>query len=254
VITVSAISYLNTLPFVYGLENHSIRKDIELQYHTPAQSAKKLSEGTVDIGIVPVATIPYIKNNLILPFWCIGAEKKVASVMLCSGKPLSEIKSVILDSESATSAMLVRILASRYWGISPLFVTEVIVEDTLDISDTYLLIGDKALRHSGEFEFVYDLAQEWIAFSNLPFVFACWTANRELDRDFVSAFCDALELGVRNIEKAVEADSRGFDKHYAIRYLIENVSYSLTDKKKAGLTEFWRLAMAEHMSKVRWFG
>jgi len=254
VITVSAISYLNTLPFVYGLENHSIRKDIELQFHTPAQSAKKLSEGTVDIGIVPVATIPFIKNNLILPQWCIGAEEKVASVMLCSGKPLSEIKSVTLDSESATSALLVRILASRYWNIVPLFVTEVIAEDTLDTSEAYLLIGDKALRHSARFKFVYDLAQEWIEFSSLPFVFACWTANRELDRDFVNAFCDALAFGVRNIERAVERDSRGFEKNYAIRYLRENVSYKLTDKKKAGLTEFWRLAMAEHMSKVRWFG
>ncbi len=253
-ITVSAISYLNTLPFVYGLENHSIRKDIELQFHTPAQSAKKLSEGKVDIGIVPVATIPFIKNNLILPLWCIGAEEKVASVMLCSGKPLSEIKSVILDSESATSAMLVRILASRYWNISPLFVTEAIVEDSLDTSKSYLLIGDKALRQSHKFEFAYDLAQEWIEFTRLPFVFACWTANRELDRDFVRSFSDALEFGVMNIEKAVESDSRGFDRNYAIRYLRENVSYSLTDNKKAGLTEFWRLAMAEHLSKVRWFG
>lgn len=252
-ITVSAISYLNTVPFVYGLENHPVRKDISLQFNTPAQSAARLMEGSADIGIIPVAMIPFVKNNVILPEWCIGAESAVASVLLCSGKPLDEIESVILDSESETSVMLVKLLASLHWKITPVYRRENIIPGSLDPSLSYLLIGDKAIRYSEKFRFVYDLAREWIDFTSLPFVFACWTANRELDRDFVAAFCDALEYGVRNIEAAAVRYPNGFEREYILKYLTENVSFRLTDNKKAGLNEFWRLAMAEHMSKVRWF-
>ena len=83
-ITVSAISYLNTVPFVYGLEIILSGK-ISLQFNTPAIAAR-LIEGSADIGIIPVAMIPFVKNNVILPEWCIGAESAVASVLLCSGK------------------------------------------------------------------------------------------------------------------------------------------------------------------------
>jgi len=254
VICVSAISYLNTVPFVYGLENHSIRKDIDLQFHTPAESARRLMEGKADIGIIPTAVIPYVKNNMIIPGWCIGAEGKVASVLLCSGKPLEKIETLYLDSESRTSAMLTRILSSSFWKISPEFKEHSVSADHVDFKKSYLLIGDKALRLGSKFEYVYDLAEEWLKFKELPFVFACWTANRELDPGFVKEFNEALELGVNNIESAVEAYRNGFSREYALKYLAENVSYRLTDTKKRALNEFWRLAMAEYMSKVRWVG
>jgi len=253
VITVSAISYLNTIPFVYGLENHPIRRDIALQFNTPAESARRLMDGSADIGIIPVAKIPFVENNLILPDWCIGAESRVASVLLCSGTPLQDIKKIVLDSESETSVLLVKILASKYWKISPEFVKEDLSQMPIDPTGSFLLIGDKALKLSSNFKYVYDLALEWVEYTSLPFVFACWTANKKLDRDFVSGFCDALAYGVLNIEKAAESYPNGFERGYIIKYLNENVSYNLNGNKKAGLNEFWRLAMAEHMSKVRWF-
>jgi len=253
-IRVSAISYLNTIPFVYGLQNHPVSKYIDLEFSTPAESAQKLINGATDISIVPVAVIPDIRNNLIFSDYCIGAEGKVASVLLCSGVLLDKIKAIHLDSESRTSAKLIQILAERYWKIKPEFVPFNFSEEDVDLNGSYLLIGDKALRRGDEFKYVYDLAQEWINFKSLPFVFACWTANCDLDPGFVADFNDALKFGVDNIDKAVEKYTNGFNKEYALKYLAENVSFNLSADKRKGLAEFWSLALDELKSKVRWFG
>ena len=221
---------------------------------TPAQAAEKLQKGYTDIGIVPVAIIPQVENNVIISDYCIGAEDKVASVLLCSGKPLGQIKEIYMDTESRTSVLLTKVLAMHYWKISPDYLDYSFYKDSLDLSRSYLLIGDKALKYGQDFEYVYDLAEEWINFKHLPFVFACWTANRDLDPSFVAEFNDALKFGVENIEKAVERNSLGFNKEYALRYLSNNVSYNLNADKRAGLSEFWSLALEELKSKVRWFG
>ncbi|OFY42958.1 MAG: hypothetical protein A2X18_00495 [Bacteroidetes bacterium GWF2_40_14] len=253
-IRVSAISYLNTIPFVYGLENHPVRKKIDLEFCTPAESAERLKDGKTDIGIVPVAIIPYLENNLIISDFCIGAEGKVASVLLCSGTPIEKTDHINLDTESRTSVMLTKILARDFWKISPVYSDFNFSEGTLDKSKTYLLIGDKALRHGHDFEYVYDLAEEWIKFKNLPFVFACWTANNDMDPAFIAEFNDALRFGVENIEKAVDKYPSGFNKEFALKYLANNVSYNLNADKRAGLSEFWSLAPDELKSRVRWFG
>lgn len=253
-IRVSAISYLNTIPFVYGLQNHPVSKYIDLEFSTPAESAQKLSNGLTDISIVPTGAIPEIKNNLIFSDFCIGAEGRVASVLLCSGVPIEQVTKVYLDKESRTSVLLTKLLAQRFWKISPEYVTYNFSQSEPDVNNSYLLIGDKALMRGGDFKYVYDLAEEWIKFTNLPFVFACWTANRDLDPSFVREFNDALKLGVENIDKAIDKYSNGFNKEYALKYLAENVSFNLSADKRKGLAEFWSLALDELKSKVRWFG
>ena len=253
-VRVSAISYLNTAPFVYGLENHPISKKIEIEYVTPSVGANHLINGKSDVGIIPVAVIPLVKNATIISDYCIGADSAVASVLLCSGKPLHEIDKIYLDTESRTSALLARILAENFWKISPDFSDFDFSKEELDFSKSYILIGDKALTHGNLFAHVYDMAEEWIKYKNLPFVFACWIANKKLDQSFILEFNDALKFGMANIEKSVERFVPRFDRDFAIRYLKTNISYNLSADKRAGLSEFWSLAPDELKSKVRWFG
>jgi chorismate dehydratase len=65
-VRVSAISYLNTAPFVYGLENHPVSGMIEVEYVPPAVTAAKLISGEADLGLVPVAMIRRIPNPVIV--------------------------------------------------------------------------------------------------------------------------------------------------------------------------------------------
>jgi hypothetical protein len=65
-IKVSAVSYLNTIPFICGLKNSPIFDQIELTLDFPALCADKLLNNQVDIGLIPVTTIPKIKNAQII--------------------------------------------------------------------------------------------------------------------------------------------------------------------------------------------
>ena len=253
-VRVSAISYLNTLPFVYGLMNHPVSEKIEMKLTTPEEAARSLIDGTSDIGIVPSAVIPQLKNGRIISEFCIGADTAVASVLLCSGKPLDKIDRIYLDSESMTSVMLARILCRKHWKIEPEFAKFNFSVQELVLSQSYVLIGDKAMLYAHKFNFSYDLAAEWIKFKNMPFVFACWAANKKLSSAFKEEFNDALRFGLNNIDKALTSIPHKFEYQTAYNYLTKNISYNLSPDKRAGLSEFWCLALEELKSKVRWFG
>ena len=251
-VKVAVISYLNTLPFIYGLQNHPVSKQMELINCVPSEGARLLAKGDADLGIIPVAAIPFIENAKIVSNFCIGATARVDSVLLCSNVPLEEIKELYLDRDSLTSVTLARVLCKEYWKIAPEFIEYTFNSITLNINRSYILIGDKALVEQDKFEYVYDLAQEWIDYRNKPFVFACWVANRELPDLFIKEFNAALEYGVSHIEAALTNSSVAFSKELAISYLKNNISYNLDSSKRESLQDLWSLALEELKSKVRW--
>ncbi|MEY3208546.1 MAG: hypothetical protein RL064_577, partial [Bacteroidota bacterium] len=112
---IGAVSYLNTLPFLLGIEQSDIMQRIELVKDYPAKIAQDLMDGTIDIGLVPVAIIPLLKEAHLVSNYCIGAEGPVASVSIFSQVPMEEIKTVYLDYQSRTSIQLAQILLKQYW-------------------------------------------------------------------------------------------------------------------------------------------
>lgn len=251
-VKVAAISYLNTLPLIYGLKNHSVNKQIDLTVCIPSVGADMVRSGEADLGIIPVAMAPFIPNYQIVTDYCIGATSDVASVLLCSRVPLHEISKIYLDTESRTSVILARVLCRHYWKIVPEFADFNFNTASCNPHDSYIIIGDKALELRGNFKYVYDLASEWIKFKGKPFVFACWIANKELDPAFIKEFNNALEFGVNNIDKAIDSVKLNFPKQFVRDYLSNNISYNLDNNKKEGLHDFWALALEELKSKVRW--
>ncbi|MBR3292597.1 MAG: menaquinone biosynthesis protein [Bacteroidales bacterium] len=242
-VRIAAINYLNTIPFLYGLETCMSSGTIDMQYCTPAVSAALLREGKADVGIMPVGALPDLDNPSIVADYCIGATGPVASVLVVSGRPIEEVDEILLDVDSRTSVLLTRYLCREKWHIAPRFEAFDFSRETLDTRRCYLLIGDKALLHGGEFRYVYDLASEWIALKQLPFVFACWTASRPLEPSFIEKFNQALEYGISHIPEAIEKYNHQFPREYACRYLRDNISFPLDSEKRAGLSEFRRVAL-----------
>lgn len=250
-IRVSVISYLNTVPFLYGLCNHAIKDVIDIKLCTPSQSASDIISGKTDVAILPSAIIPELGEDKIISDFCIGANGKVASVLLCSNKPIEEIDHLCLDIDSRTSVVLAKILMRNHWKKSVTYSSCDYTNDIPDSLSSCLLIGDKALRYSYKFSYVYDLAEEWIKYKSMPFVFACWASYRKLDNTFINEFNNALKYGLSNIPKAVDSYSTGFDRDFSLDYLSNNISYPLSPDKRKGLSEFWSLAPEELKSKVR---
>ena len=54
--TISVVSYINSIPFVYGLEKLN-QQGIIISKDIPSECATKLIDGRVDIGLIPVAMI-----------------------------------------------------------------------------------------------------------------------------------------------------------------------------------------------------
>jgi len=76
---VSAVSYTNTKPFVYGLQHSEIIDLIDLSLDIPSDCAKKLINDQADIGLVPVAALLDIPRYEIISDYCIGAVTAVNS-------------------------------------------------------------------------------------------------------------------------------------------------------------------------------
>ena len=60
--TITAVSHLNTIPFVYGLKHaDNLRADLLLA--PPAECAKNYIEGKADIALLPAAVVPELKQS-----------------------------------------------------------------------------------------------------------------------------------------------------------------------------------------------
>ena len=83
-IKVTAVSYLNTKPFLYGIFNHGLEEELDLELNIPSVCAQKLRDGEVDLGLVPVAIIPQLIRPHIISDYCIGTVGAVKTVCLYS--------------------------------------------------------------------------------------------------------------------------------------------------------------------------
>jgi chorismate dehydratase len=242
-IRISAISYLNSLPFAWCLEHSAIMDEIELSYDIPSQCADKLIAGEADIGLIPIVEILRMPEHYIVSDLCIGADNEVRTVILASETPLTDISTVYLDHHSRTSVVLAKILAKHYWKIEPEWkhFSGDITSYPRNGNSAAVVIGDKTfglrLPH------IYDLAVEWRKFTGLPFVFACWVANKPLDEGFLSRFNEVMN-GLFDKMNAIVEHYKGqaptgvdlFD------YWTNNISYPLTADKRKGLELFLQYA------------
>lgn len=238
-IQITAVSYLNTKPLLYGLFKSDIAKDIDLQLDIPSECARKLQAGEVDLGLVPVAIIPEIVNAQIISDYCIGAEGAVKTVGIFSHQPLSELSKVYLDFHSRTSVELAKILLHKHWQLKPELVhaTEGYIDRIQDFTGG-LVIGDRTMGLHEKFPYFYDLGSAWMEYSGLPFVFAAWVSRRPLPPTFIEGFNHALRMGIDAVPELsyiLPKPSSGFDlKEYFTRY----ISYELDTSKKEALKLF----------------
>ena len=239
-IKISAVSYLNTKPFLYGLEHAEIKNEIIISRDSPALCAEKLMNDEVDIGLVPVAIIPKLKNPQIVAPYCIGADGKVATVCLFSEVPVEEIKTIYLDYQSRTSVELVKILCKEYWKREVEFV-KAFQGYEREIKGTVagVIIGDRVIHLSAKFKYVYDLAETWKFLTGLPFVFAAWVSCKEIDEDFLSRFNTALQVGLDNRTKLLSEYAYMNSESFSVEnYLFINLQYHLDVPKQQALELF----------------
>lgn len=229
-IRISAVSYTNTKPFAFGIEHSELRDKIDLTYDIPSDCAQKLIDNKCDIGLIPVAALLSIPDYYILGDYCIGSVGAVNSVFIFSEKPISQVKTIRLDPQSRTSNNLAKVLLKNYWKVPVKFVSE-------GEADAFVEIGDRTFPHINTFPFSYDLGEQWLKFTGLPFAFAVWASNKPIAAGFVDELNRALKFGVDSIDIVLEGlpKIKDFDLN---DYFHNRLDFNLTAEKRSAIQKY----------------
>lgn len=243
-----AVSYLNTVPLVWGLLHKPELQDVfDLHFALPSKCADELAAGQADIGIVPVIEIA--RQNLdYFPETGIACFGPVRSILLISKVPFEKIKTLATDSGSRTSVMLARLILAEKFGAEPEIISHAPqLEQMLNVADAALVIGDAAL-HLDPVTLPYatlDLGEEWTNLTKLPMVFAVWAgAKRHILPEYGQALVASCRFGRSQVEEIVAQESvarqipAALVREYFTRYIV----YDLDKKAHEGLNLYLKNA------------
>ena len=219
---------------------------VDLSKDIPAVCAEKLKNDEVDLGLVPVAIIPKLKQAHIVSNYCIGAFGKVSSVLLVSQVPLDRIKKIYLDYQSRTSVQLCQVLCNEHWKIQPEFIqAQEGYEEQIKEEVAGVIIGDRTFHIKNKYSYTFDLSEAWFQLTSLPFVFATWVSNKPLSDSFLQVFNQSLEWGIKHIPEAIDAKNvLSIDRSIQLDYLTNSIQYRLEKDYQSGLNLFLKYLQA----------
>ncbi len=244
---VCAVSYLNTLPLVWGMLKGAQQDLFDLSFAVPAECAGRLGDGTADIGIVPCAELPRL-NLEVIRGTGIACRGPVRSILLISRVPPASIRTLATDAGSRTSVMLARILLARRYGAEPHLVSMAPdLPSMLEAADAALIIGDPALHlDPATIPFhVLDLGKEWMDLTGLPMVFAVWAGRSGIvTRTVERAFSESCTFGLQRLPQiaAIGGRERGIPEALALAYFQRNIVFELGAEEYGGMDLFLQYA------------
>ncbi|MFP4212637.1 MAG: menaquinone biosynthetic enzyme MqnA/MqnD family protein [Desulfohalobiaceae bacterium] len=201
-IRLGRIRYLNVLPVYHALEQGLIPHHFQIVQGTPAELNSLMAQGCLELSAA--SSIEYARNHadyLLLPDLAIGSQGAVKSVLLLSQVPVQELqgKSILVSSQTHTSAALLKMLLETRYQIRPEYQTADVWQHLQSRRPpaAFLAIGDEALmlRNHPQYPWRLDLGQEWLEWTGLPFIFGVWVARKSACREHPQAF----EQGVQTL-------------------------------------------------------
>lgn len=266
-LTIGLIDYLNTMPFHYDLAERLQDVDVQFERGVPSQMNRMLMSCEIDLA--PISAIEAARNAqqlVILPGLSIASLGAVRTVLLFSWaadmRELDE-QSIALTDHSATSVALLKILCSQRYHVEPRYtVTPQHLPTMLAGHQAALIIGDDALVEGTVHRtlttpsaigtpYIFDLGDEWLKMTGLPFTFAVWAARKdraeELSESGVfKALYASTEAGLTELARdrlaQTYAGRLGLPAGVCRRYL-RDLRYDLTEDDLAGLKLFLELAL-----------
>ena len=252
-IRIGAVSFINTLPLIDGLENLA---DVEIRYAVPSRLLDTLLDDEVDVALC--SSIDYQRSEIplvIVPCGLLGCDGPTQTVRLYSAGPLDRIAEVHCDTDSHTSVALLQILLREMHGCTPRLVDfDARGHASGDWPPALLLIGDKVVIDAppdARYPQQLDLGAAWVDLTGLPFVFALWLARRDAEACVIDAAASILDrqrrYNTERLDLIIErkARPRGWPADMAASYLKGKLAFELTDQRRRGLELFY-LKACEH--------
>lgn len=221
------VNYLNCLPVYHAIEKKLIPVKIPLKVvkGVPTHLNRLFFDGKLDV--TPLSSIEYTRHpgeHFILPEISISADGRVASILLFSRVPVTELDGckVAVTASSATSVVLLRILFEHYYNVNATFLTrQPNLDAMLAEAEAALLIGDEAMRAAQRIKEkeiplrITDLGEVWKEFTGEKMVYALWVARGEFVHKhpeetslLASILVNAREEGMRRVDELVRVARR----------------------------------------------
>ena len=257
-VRLAAVSYLNTLPLIEGLEANT---DVALTLAAPSHLLPMLESGDADLALMPV--IDALRSDCdveLVPAGAIGCDGATLTVRLYSSVPFERAARVHADADSHTSVALARwILATRY-SATPEFV-EFDARERVERSgqsaewpETMLMIGDKVVTDSPpavRYPHQLDLGEAWRDATGLPFVYAVWmrrAANdpSERERAAIALLDRQRRYNATRLDPIVtrRAPEKRWPADLAREYLGQRLRYDIDAPQRDAIARFHREAVA----------
>ncbi len=253
---IGRFSYSNLFPIFYMLERESDCRQYEFIEGVPSELNRRLRLGEIDIS--PSSSIEYLRNSALydlVPDHSISSEGPVRSIFLFSRKPLEALggETVLVTSQSETSVALLRIILTKFLGLSCRFrQTAGQVQQTMKSHAACLLIGDDALLQALKWRdmHIYDLGELWTRQTGLPFTFALWLVRKDSmpeKKELIKGFILDLDRAKKHALTALRtiAPASPFSDILSVEELVQywqGISYDFNSKHRQGLALFRQFA------------
>lgn len=246
IIKIGQIPYLNCEPFFHDFVLDGVRL-----YPMPPSYMGPLAQlGELDAAPFSLVQSFDLRDRYeTLGNMGISVKGPVRSILLYSRVQISELSGAVVGvtQESGTASQLLRVILEQRYDVHP----KAYVDLGHSILDAFLLIGDDALATHDNvegFPYRYDLAEEWLRWNGLPFVFAVWMVRRTVESDVKKILADSVRANLAqnmNYNLSVIASKReymGMTVNELTDYL-EAFRYVLSEEDQRAIEEFekaWR--------------
>ena len=189
-LTLGVIDYLNCQPLNWRIAERL--PEVRRFNGVPTALNRGLLAG--ELAVAPISAYEYALHAselLVVPELSIATLGAVNSVNVFSWLPdprKLEGQVVALTTDSATSVNLLRVLCEQHYEIAPEWrPMRPDFDAMLAACEAALMIGDKALIEATlrrrlanrGLPYFFDLGDEWLKLTGLPFTFAVWCVRRD---------------------------------------------------------------------------
>lgn len=238
------IDYINILPVTYALEMGKVKMDGEIRKGVPTNLNMLLSKNKLDASFA--SSIEYARGDYQLLPYNISCSKDTMSVLLLSRVPMDKIKKIHITKESATAAVLLKILMRYAYKQDVTYGKK---------GEAELVIGDEALRaFTIHHDYMLDLGRAWNEFSQRKMVFGVLIARKDSSSSGIKNLLESVEAsyewGKGNMNEIVNYAAK---KTGLMKNLIEDyyscLSYNFNSEDIRGLKKFYEYA--KDMGEIR---
>lgn len=259
---VAAVSYLNTIPLIAGLDRV---EGLELIRAVPSRISGMIESGTADLGLASLIDAARANTPMTLhPAGMIGCDGPTLTVRLFSAVEPEQITTLHADTDSHTSVTLARVILAERYNVRP-EVRDFDPREQMPTGqaqgpdaeqagsdsgwpETVLLIGDKVVVGSPpavRYPHQIDLGQAWHDLTGLPFVYAVWMSQADRAeepqiRTAVSLLDRQRRRNLMRLDRLVtdSAHAKGWPEDLARDYLGRLLRYEVGPREREAAALF----------------